>query len=279
MPESTNPWVVRSGEPALPYDYRATVGYKPFSTPGATNDAWSQHFGQPAAVAVTSPPIYTQQMLDAMWGKGRGAVYDTKGLLYDLGYLPSKDAALGFWTNTSAGALQNAMADANKNGQSLENMRQTLLSGGKLAYGPGSGGSQTSVSTSNTSSSSDSTSISLTSREGAHAALSQQLANELGREPTNAELTRFLNSLNGTERANPSTSHQSGSSSSTTVSGPGGSSTTGSSSSHTSSVSRSTDPSAEAQHWARGQTDLAAERNSYQQAGYFQVISKLLGVQ
>jgi hypothetical protein len=279
MSESTNPWVVLSGQPALPQNYRATVGfsgvpYAPLQGQGAMSPA--------LGTAITSPPIYTVHDLNSMWGAGQKMVWQNKSLLYDLGYLPAKDAALGFWTNASASALQNAMADANRNGTSLENMHQTLMSGGKLAYGPGGpngSGAQTSVSTSSQTSTSDSSSISLTSREAAHAALSQQLANELGREPTNAELTRFLSALNGTERANPSTSHSVSTSSSRTVSGPGGSNSTGSSNSSSSSVSRSTDPGAEAQAWARKQTNTAAERNSYQQSGYFQIISKLMGIQ
>lgn len=258
-PESTSPWVVRSGEPGLPLGYQAAHGYG--DNPAYVN--YPGYTGYGTARGMTyGQPVYTYRDLDSMWGKGPAQVYGVKDMLYRLGYLSRTDASTPFWSKSANSALQDAMADANKNGITLDQMYQANQKngGGNSGSGSGSGsGGGRSVSTSS--------SVSLTSKEAAHQILGQALAQQLGRQPTAAETAAFLRSLNATEKANPSTS--------TTVSTFDGS---GNSHSSTTSKSVNINPSAEADAWTQNNSALAAERKGYQGALYFDVIGKMLGI-
>jgi hypothetical protein len=84
----------------------------------------------------------------------------------------------------------------------------------------------------------------------------------LGREPSPAEVTRFLHSLNVEERANPTVTH-------THISAGGASQ---SSTTKQSDV----DPSSEATAWGKENKALKGERHMYQDSLYYDAISSML---
>ena len=127
--------------------------------------------------------------------------------------------------------------------------------GGSGGGGGGGGGSYTSTSVSK--------SYNLTSRATAQQLMKQALTQELGREPTNAEVNRFLSSLNAKEKADPSIS--------TTTTTSGGRS----SSSSTTSTPSKVDPGAEALSAAK--TVSPDERHMYQSGNYYSVIAQMVG--
>lgn len=263
-------FVTAPGQPALP------PGYSPqLSEHGGQSTYLGSRFYQSPPTYGT--PQYTYRDLDSMWGKGQDVVLGNKDMLWRLGFMSAtqRDAG-GFWTQADNNSMREAMAVANKNGVSFAQLYEQQQRNGKTigassAGGSGSsgpGGNRYSVSTS----SSTSTSVNLSSRESAHAVLSQALANEIGRQPTNAELAQFLRTLNATERANASVSTSSGRSVSDRLTG------NSTSTSSSKSTSHSVDPTAEATAFAKGNAALAHERESYQGANYMSVIAKMIGV-
>ncbi len=92
--------------------------------------------------------------------------------------------------------------------------------------------------------------------------LTQALAQQLGREPSPAEVTRFLHSLNAEERAHPTVTH--------THIAAGGA--------HQSSTTQqsSVEPGAEATSWAKTQPGLAGETHKYQDSLYFDVLGQMM---
>lgn len=159
-------------------------------------------------------------------------------------------------------AMAKAMTDANFNGMSLDSLlamralgANSGSVGGSGGGGGGGGGSSTSTSISK--------SYNITSRPTAQSLLKQTLAQELGREPTAAEVSRFVKSLNKEERANPSISR------STTVSTAKGSSST------STNTPSSVDPGARAEQFA--ETTSPDERHMFQQSNYYDVIANMVG--
>jgi hypothetical protein len=181
-----------------------------------------------------------------------------QGLLASAGYLNKNDVG-ALWTKDVADAYADAMSDAN--GQymdltdflKLKSGQRAASSGGR---GGGGGGGPTSYRN-------VSKSVSITSRPTAQALLKQTLAAELGREPTDAEVTRFVKALNKQERANPSVTVTTGSSK-------GGNST----SSSTTTPSK-IDPGAEAEQFA--ETVNPSEARRYQTGELYDVISRMVG--
>lgn len=270
----------------VPDAYRVQQGY-------VNDPAMAAHYGtKQAFVGVYGVPQYRYSDIDALWGKPKGQVFDLQYKLYALGLLPTFiPGTMDMNTQTAA---EKAFEVANKNGTTIEQMlnQSNPATGKPLAGGAGPAGSG-GVSTSSSSSSSVSTSrqtqrsITLTSREGAMAVLSNALAQELGRQPSQAELTRFTKSLNAAQMANPDVS-TSTSTTATQASQSGSSSTSGShTSSHTSSRSSSNttgtsinkqgnvDPAYEATQFAK--TTAPAERNRFQDSQYFDVIANMIG--
>lgn len=219
------------------------------------NPAMAAHYGTSAAyTGVYGTQRYTTGMLDGLYGAPRNQIYSVQGGLYSLGYLTK--FVPGVYDQHTRDALERAMADANRNGMSLEQMLNSQRSsgsqfGGGGSGGGGGGGGGTTVQRS----------ISLTSREGAMSVLQGALANELGRQPTPKELTDFTKALNAKEQANPTVT-------TTTVSGKNVSQTT---------KQGNVDPNVTATDFAK-QTPRAAERNKFQDSQYLDVISQMLGV-
>jgi hypothetical protein len=198
-------------------------------------------------------PIYTEMDVNNLYGKSRQQVIGIQQALYQMGYSTPTN---GIYTESSADAFRNALSDANRNGESLQEMYLRVIGkdgnpfgGGGSGSGAGSSGPRTSVSKS----------VSLTSRAGAQAILTQQLATELGREPTPGEVSRFLKGLNKTERANPTVS--------TTVSS--------ATSSNTTTKQSNVDPGAEGADFAK--TAAPAERKDFKEFQYMNVVAQMLG--
>jgi len=206
-------------------------------------------------------PHYTNSMVNALWGKGPEQVFNTQYMLYSLGYLPTLTP--GTMSDKTAKAFENAAADANRNGitfeQMLSNRQRATGSGGSSGGGGASGGGGGGRSLARTITQ---TSVNLTSREGAMSVLSNALAAELGRQPSQAELTRFVTGLNRQERSNPTVS---------TVT----TDATGTEKSRTTKQGN-VDSGYQATQFAKS-APLAAERNKFQDSQYFDVIAQMIG--
>jgi hypothetical protein len=201
-------------------------------------------------------PIYTQADVNMLYGKPKPMVTAIQQALYQLNYMSS--SATGNYDRTTQDAYKKALEDANRNGETFQEMYNRLMSGG----GPGGSGSGPGGSGSGASSgphTSVSTSVSLTSRAGAQQILTQQLATELGRAPMPNEVSRFLKSLNRQERADPTVS--------TTVSTANRSSTT--------TKQSSVDPGAEGADFAK--TAAPGERKDFKEFQYMNVVAQMLG--
>lgn len=158
---------------------------------------------------VYGQPMYRKSDLMALYGKGPGQVWDTQRKLYSLGLLPT--FVPGTYDQKTRDALEVAYTAANANGVSLDAMlanrdsvqemlkKAGLGGGGSSGGGSGSSGGPRTVTQSN---------VTLTSREGAQQVLSQALAQQLGRQPSPDELTRFTRALNVQEKANPTVTVQ-----------------------------------------------------------------------
>lgn len=255
----------------VPDAYKVQIGYQ-------ANPAEATHYGVSAAFdPVYAVPQYHYADIQALWGKPSAQVLATQMKLYALGYLPS--FVPGTMTQKVQDAAEKAMTDANRNGLTLEQMlakrNQALGAAPGAAGGGGGGGGGPTSSTSY--SSSTQKSISLTSREGAYAVLANALGQELGRAPTQAELTRFTNALNSKERANPTVTQQSGVTQ-TTQSVSGSHATSHSSSSGTSTSKQgNVDAGYEALQFADSKP-LAPERNRFQDSQYMDTIAQMIGV-
>lgn len=212
---------------------------------------------------VYGQPMYKQSDLSALYGKGPGQVWDTQRKLYSLGLLPT--FIPGTYDNKTRDALEKAYAIANANGVSLDGMLanrdnlQKMLA--KAGYGGGSGGGGGGGASAGPRTITQ-TSVNLTSREGAQQILAQALTQQLGRQPTPAELTRFTKALNVQEKANPTVTTQhisaSGASQSTTT------------------KQGNVDPQFQADKFAK--TTSPAERNRFQDSQYMDVLANMLGV-
>jgi hypothetical protein len=217
----------------------------------------SQRGNQP----IFGVPHYTNSMVNALWGKGPEQVFNTQYMLYSLGYLPTFTP--GTMSEKTQKAFEQAATDANRNGITFEQMliNRAKAMGAKgvagLPGGSGGGGGGGSLARTITQ-----TSVNLTSREGAMSVLANALASELGRQPSQAELTRFVTGLNKQERANPTVS---------TVT----TDATGTEKSRTTKQGN-VDSGYEATQFAKS-APLAAERNRFQDSQYFDVIAQMIG--
>lgn len=182
---------------------------------------------------------------------------DSQSLMAAAGYIGKND--VGFlWTTDTRSSYAKALSDANQNYMSIEdwlNYRAGISSAAAARRGSG-GGPSTSTSVNK--------SVRVTSRPTAQALLKQTLAAELGREPTNKEVTRFLNSLNKRERANPTVT--------TTTSRSDG---RGNSSSSSTTKDSSVDPGSEAEAFA--ETVNPTEAHRFQSGELYNVISRMAG--
>jgi hypothetical protein len=216
--------------------------------------------GQTSGTAVLSP-MYT----DASLGQYRRMaatdplkLYNYQQALARAGYMSATNASPVYSADFQK-AMAAAMTDANYNGLSLDSllaMRALGQNNGRVGGGGGGGGGS-STSTSITKS------YNITSRPTAQSLLKQVLAQELGREPTSAEVSRFVKALNKEERANPSINR------STTTSTAKGSSTT------STSTPSKVDPGAEAEEF--GETVSPQERRMFQSSNYYDVIASMVG--
>lgn len=242
----------------VPNDYRVQVGY----ARSPQYDQIARHYGynKPTYEGVYRSPVYTNSMLNSLLGKGPQQILSWQMAAHDLGYLPTY--VPGVITDRTQNALTRLLTRANKNGMTVEQMLHTRkaafkalgltdsLSGGG---GGGGGGGPRTVTQS---------SVNLTSREGAMQILQNALAQELGRKPTDTELTRFTRALNRKEAANPTvtTTHYSGDGSSVSSKTKQG----------------NVDPNTSAESFAK--TVSPAERNRFQDSQYLNVIANMIGV-
>lgn len=218
-------------------------------------------------VPVYGQPIYTRSHMDAFLGRAAYQdVLEMQRKLYNYGFI-DKIQTPGFADASFMKGLEYLYATANQNGVTINDIFARMDNAGArlgLKIGPtglaGGGESGDGGGTSTTTS----TSISLTSRAGAWQVLISALTNELGREPTDAEISRFSKSLNAKERADPSVS-----TSTTTYDAEGNAKTS------TTSRQSGVEPTAEAMVFARSPA-MAAERRQYKGAQYFDVIADML---
>ena len=231
----------------VPDSYRVQQGY-------VNDPRMAAHYGtRQAYVGVYGVPTYTYAEVNSLYGKPKGQVWNYQYQLYALGYLHSfTPGRMGASTES---AFLRAAEDANKNGMTFEQMLAQGKGGpgspGSGARGPGGGGPRTVTQSS----------INLTSREGAQQILANALAQQLGRQPSDSELTRFTRSLNAHERANPTvtTTHYAAggtASSSTTKQG-------------------NVDTGYEADQF--GKKVAPAERNRFQDSQYMDIIASMIG--
>jgi len=239
---------------------------EPITLSTGTPNNWRHQV--PSDMRYTSPAVVAKpQFSDSSLSQYRRMVltdpwkmYQTQQALARAGYMSLTKASMAY-TSDFQTAMASAMTDANySGGLSLETLFAMRGAGAASAgvKGPGRGpgsGSSTSTNTSK--------SYSITSRASAQQLLKSSLAKELGREPQEWEINRFVASLNKDEHANPGVS--------TTVTH---SSASGSSSSTTSTPS-SVDPQAKADQY--GRTVSPTERHMYQDKNYYDVIAQMVG--
>lgn len=184
--------------------------------------------------------------------------FQHQSLMAAAGYM-SKDDVGALWTTDLTGDYAKALSDANQNYMSIDDWlryRAGMASAAASSRGSRGGGPSTSTSTNR--------SVRLTSRASAQAILKQTLAQELGREPTAAEVTRFVKSLNKEERANPQVT--------TTTSRSDGK---GNSSSSSTTKESSVDPMSEGEEFA--ETASPQEARMFQHGQLYDVISRMAG--
>jgi hypothetical protein len=241
----------------VPDNYKVTVGYAQGWAPDYSHGYQGQVPGQ-TMKPVVRVPIYTYDDLVGLRGQPPANVFDTQRALYNAGYLTGNFRA-GFFDRNTEEALSDAMADANRNGMKLPEMfgmiaqgQKGLKGSGSSGGGGGGGGPRDIVSKS----------VSLTGRAGAQSVLTQALAQQLGREPTAKEVTRFLHSLNAEERQHPTITR-------THISAGGANQ---SSTTEQSDV----DASGEAVQWGKKNKALKGEATKYQDSLYYDVLSSML---
>ena len=241
----------------VPDDYKVLTGYaqnpdyQPYMGPGYGMGGSSMAQQNP----VYRVPQYTYDELGAMRGQSPQRIFEVQRLLYNTGYLAS-GFRTGWYDKSTEEALADAMADANRQGLTLDQLAARISAGQKGLKGTGYGGSGSGPRDIT------STSVSLTGRAGAQQVLTQALAQQLGREPSPTEVTRFLKSLNTEERANPTVTH--------THIGAGGakqSSTT---------TQSDVNPSASAEAYAKT-GPFQTERGKYQDSIYFDLLGSMMG--
>jgi hypothetical protein len=255
-------------------------GYQPYGVkyaPGGTNEIVSSPGGYlfggqsvqyaPGYSAYVADPVvvyphYNDNSVEQtrrMFLSDQARALDTQRLMAAAGY-GSADDVDGLWSTETAANVAKAMSDANMMYMSLsdylmvkagyKSARDAQKNGGGAGSGPRT---MTSVNRS----------VRLTSRATAQALLKQTLANELGREPTSAEVARFVSALNKDEKANPtittSTTTSNGSSSSTS----------------TTTKESQIDPTSEAETYA--ETVSPDEAHRYQSGNYYDVIARMVG--
>jgi hypothetical protein len=270
----------------VPLGYRAPAG---FTTPPVTAPRFTGT--EPTPQAQFTKPNYTYQHLASYAGAEPSRVASIQMRLYNMGLLSGGSFMLGIFDETTHDSLEEAMTIANANGYTLGEMEDILKEGKKTAQqmgwtsdggGSGSTASYSPYTTTQTSTTvSTSENIALTGRGGARALLVQALANEIGREPTKKEVTRFLRSLNAAERKNPSTTKSTTKSTSTTTTDPspsGDTSVTQNTETDTKNVTRQSDldPGQKAIQWARQHGGNEAKR--FQAANFFSVIESMVGL-
>lgn len=246
------------------------------SDPLVYNPGWFQYgtqqtlrYGRPDPFAAPgSTPLYLKpQYSDASLEQARRqALFDPQEslnqqiLLARAGYLSADDVD-GMWSADVQKALASAMGDANTMYMSLEDYLR--VKGGYKASRDGSGGGRGSGPSGPRTSVSVSKSVRLTSRASAQSLLKQTLAIELGREPTSAEVARFVSALNKEEKADPTVS-----TTTTTING-------SNSSSNTVTKESQVDPGSEAETYAEKVNPAEAHR--YQSGNYYDVIARMVG--
>ena len=218
---------------------------------------------QPVGAPQRAYQVPTEKTTDVMRYRGpmrATAAAEMMIKLYNNGYLSKIP---GVWGAEAEEAFTKAQYDANQNAMTLDemfNMRTATLKAMGLQVGPG-GILGAPAEEDLTPKVSTSTSISLTSRASAQALMMSALSNELGRGPTEKEVSRFLRALNTQETAMPSTTTstyypETGKTVSTSKASP-------------------VEAGAEAAEYARGVNP--AERRMYKGAQYFDVISEMVG--
>lgn len=251
----------------VPDNYYATVGYTPtFKAPGYGGTGYGgPGYGMGGGSLQGNDPVkrpptdmYTVDYVQSFRGRVRDQqVYNMQVDLYNHGYLSKADwKNAGTFDRATELALGHAAGEANFQGQTLPEMFAEADSSKMALPSSKKKGPQGPVAHDYTS-----TSISLTGQAGAQQVLTQALTQQLGREPTDQEVTRFLHSLNAEERANPSVTH-------THVSAGGDSSST--------TQQSSVDAGAEAVVAAKS-GPYKAERTQYQDSVYFDALASMMG--
>lgn len=239
--------------------YFVSVGMRPDVS--QINNPSSSFYGQVGAAPIYSSPIYKTTDLNALAGKSWQQIWAVQRVLANAGLLKSGFLA-GTYDQATRDALEKAMYVANLNGISLDTLfqRQDLIkkmyaaqgygtSGGGGGGGGGAGGTYTQ------------SSINLTSKAQAKGILAAALAQEIGRQPTDAELNQFVSVLNKQERANPTIT-------TTTVDSTGKS---------TSTVTKQGNVDAQQSAEDYSRTASPDEASRYQGANYFGVLERLMG--
>lgn len=246
-----NDWKVYSGDVGGASDalFQPNSGYGPSGTPLVNAQPTYRY------------PQYTYDMRERLRGSDKDTAQAWQRALMDAGYL-----AAGHYTGTfdeaTADAAGQAMADANRAGKTLNQLfMDTAASQAEWTAAhpkPGPKAPRVSPARDLTSSS-----VTLTGRAGAQAVLTNALAQQLGREPTPGEVTRFMHSLNAEERANPSVTR-------THIAAGGNSQTS-------TSTQSDVDPSGSADIFAKTNKATQGERQAYRDSNYFDVINQMLG--
>lgn len=259
LPSSTQSYEDYIG---VPQGYQGpVVGYRPLP-PG--------HQPQP----IRQEPIYTYGDIARMAGN-TAKIAEYQQALWNTGYLtPDDDFQIGLMGEDTVSALQDFWGTANMNGLSDKELYDYITSGkggsssssSSSYYGSGGGsGADYSPYTSTTTTSS----VNLSSRAGARAFLVQAMATEMGREPTQKELTKFLRRLNAKEEKSPTVTKTT----TTTDPSPSGDSTT---TSDSTTKQSKVDAGREAEKYA--EQIGGNEANSFQASNFMSVIESMVGL-
>ena len=239
---------------------QANGGFQMGGVGSGHNLGYQDISAQPQSAPVYSRPIYTIEDVQGLRGQDPQQIYEVQKALYNAHYLTSINHGKIFDAETET-ALGRAMGDANVNGMTLPDMFDAIASGDKSLKLAGKGGSASGGSGSGPRDIT-STSVSLTGRAGAQQVLQNALAQQLGREPTPQEVTRFMSGLNAEEKANPSVTHTH-----IGASGANQSSTT---------TQSSVDAAASALEWSKSEKSIQGERKKYQDSTYFDILHSML---
>lgn len=287
----TMPGVSGKAPVGVPEGYSINQGVTP--PPGVPTSGPGYYVPDAPAAGqkIIDEPRYTYHDLAGLYGAPPDQVSAWQMRLYNMGLLDGGSFMVGIYDNATHDALENAMTIANANGLSIGEMEDILKQGKKTAQdmgwtssGSGSGSSASYdpyTNTTNSTTVSTAENISLTGRGGARALLVQAMANEMGREPTKKEVSRFLRSLHQAERAHPSTTKSTTKSTTTTTTDPspsGDSTTTSKTNSDTTNVSRESnvDPNQKAIQFARQHGGKEAQ--AFQAGQFMEVINSLIGL-